>query len=374
MAITDVREAIAWQASHADKADAPITGRIVRAELAILDTRTELARRMNAWPGLSLEDAMPLRVAGALHWLHLSGAEARLAPVYAGEVADQAVVDEIVAAVAIHWDAKLVPWLDHPPQTNEAGRSASFMGGLLWLSQVLGPRFELNEIGASAGVNTMIERYFYDLGGTQVGPADSPMRIVPESAGFTVKHQLTDYDGDGLSELVLTAEVQGHEHFAVEHHILKGSGGKVRPYPGLVDVDIEALQDFDGDGRLDVVSIDRHYPAENCLDMEPIPVGAPPVLYHATKDGTFSATDEVAREFLREQCPSKPRTLVAVDPDDPGALSDLVGNLDQCRLEVLRAARNAAAVPLRSVAETAPDYAALYFSGSPEAGRNGGAR
>jgi glycosyltransferase involved in cell wall biosynthesis len=63
-----------------------------------------------------------------------------------------------------------------------------------------------------------------------------------------------------------------------------------------------------------------------------------------------------------------------VDPDDPGALSDLVGNLDQCRLEVLRAARNAAAVPLRSVAETAPDYAALYFSGSPEAGRNGGAR
>ena len=61
MGITDVREAIAWQANHADRADAPITGRIVRAELAILDTPTELARRMNTWPGLSLEDAMPLR-------------------------------------------------------------------------------------------------------------------------------------------------------------------------------------------------------------------------------------------------------------------------------------------------------------------------
>ncbi|HSG35499.1 MAG TPA: DUF2332 domain-containing protein, partial [Sphingomonadaceae bacterium] len=73
--------------------------------------------------------------------------------------------------------------LDGPPQTNEAGRSASFMGGLLWLSQILGPRFELNEIGASAGVNTMMERYFYDLGGTQVGPANSPMRIVPEWRG-----------------------------------------------------------------------------------------------------------------------------------------------------------------------------------------------
>ena len=75
MGITDVREAIAWQADHADKADAPITARVVRAELAILDTPTELARRMSDWPGLSLEDAMPLRVAGGLHWLHLSGAE-----------------------------------------------------------------------------------------------------------------------------------------------------------------------------------------------------------------------------------------------------------------------------------------------------------
>lgn len=183
MAIVDVREAIAWQAEHAEKADAPITGRVVRAEQAILGTRTELARRMANWPGLVLEDAMPLRVAGGLHWLHLSGVETRLAPIYSGEVTDQAMVDEIVAAVAVEWDAKLAPWLDHPPQTNEAGRSSSIMAGLLWLSQRLGPRFEMNEIGASAGVNTMMERYRYDLGGVEAGPADSPMRLKPEWRG-----------------------------------------------------------------------------------------------------------------------------------------------------------------------------------------------
>lgn len=183
MGITDVREAIAWQADHAAKALAPNTARVIRAELAILDTPTELARRMNNWPGLSLEDAMPLRVAGGLHWLCLSGADRRLAPVYAGEITDQELVDELVGAVAIAWDAKLVPWLDSPPQTNEAGRSASLMGGLLWLSQHLGPKFELNEIGASAGVNTMMERYRYDLGGVETGPANSPMRIVPEWRG-----------------------------------------------------------------------------------------------------------------------------------------------------------------------------------------------
>ena len=183
MEITDVREAIAWQADHAEKAGAPNTARSVRAQLAILDTRTELARRIREWPGLSLEDALPLRVAAGFHWLCLTGAERRLEPVYSGALTDQAAIDALLAAVAVEWDATLVRWLESPPQTNEAGRSASFMAALLWLSQRLGPKFEMNEIGASAGVNTMFERYRYDLGGVDVGPADSPMRIVPEWRG-----------------------------------------------------------------------------------------------------------------------------------------------------------------------------------------------
>ena len=183
MGITDVREAIAWQADHAEKAAAPNTARVVRAQLAILDTRTELARRIREWPGLSLEDAMPLRVAAGFHWLCLTGADRRLEPAYAGELTDQAAIDELVAAIAVAWDAKLVPWLDSPPQTNEAGRSASFIAALLWLSDRLGPRFEMNEIGASAGVNTMIERYRYELGGVTAGPADSPMLIRPDWRG-----------------------------------------------------------------------------------------------------------------------------------------------------------------------------------------------
>lgn len=183
MAITDVREAIRWQADHAAKAFAPNTARVVRAELAILDTDTQLARRMNDWPGLSLEDAMPLRVQGGLHWLVLSGTDMRLAPVYAGEVTDQAKVDALVAELAETYDAVLAPWLDGPPQTNEAGRSASIVAALLWLAERLGRKFELNEIGASAGVNTMIERYRYDLGGVIVGPEDSPMRLAPEWRG-----------------------------------------------------------------------------------------------------------------------------------------------------------------------------------------------
>ncbi len=187
MEIADVRAAIEWQADHAERALAPNTARVVRAELAILDTDTELGRRMNRWPGNPIEDAMPLRVAGGLHWLVLSGTDERLKPVYAGEVVDQAEIDALMVALAEQYDTLLTPWLDGPPQTNEAGRSASIMAGLLWLSQRLGPqrpvKFELNEIGASAGINTMMERYFYDLGGVEAGPVDAPMKLAPEWRG-----------------------------------------------------------------------------------------------------------------------------------------------------------------------------------------------
>jgi hypothetical protein len=183
MDIADVREAIEWQADHAAAAAAPCTARVIRAELAMLDGDTATGRRMANWQGLSLADAMPLRAAGGLHWLLLTGEDRRLEPVYAGLLTDQAAIDAIVADMAVKFDARLMPWLDGPPQTNEAGRSASIMAGLLWLSRRLGRRFELNEIGASAGINTMMGRYRYDLGGVTAGPGLSRMKIAPEWRG-----------------------------------------------------------------------------------------------------------------------------------------------------------------------------------------------
>jgi hypothetical protein len=156
---------------------------VIRSELARLDSDTATGRRMANWQGLVLADAMPLRIAGGLHWLYLSGEDRRLEPVYAGLLKDQGPIDAIVADMAAKYDARLLPWLDGPPQTNEAGRSASIMAGLLWLATRLGPRFELNEIGASAGINTMMGRYHFDLGGVTAGPSLSRMKIAPEWRG-----------------------------------------------------------------------------------------------------------------------------------------------------------------------------------------------
>ncbi|MEP0191453.1 MAG: DUF2332 domain-containing protein [Erythrobacter sp.] len=172
--------AIAWQADHAEEAGAHCTGRVVRALLKVRATPTRLGQKMREWEGLTLKDAMPLRVTGGLHHLALTGADTRLLPVYAGEVTDQDSVDAIVLAMVEDHDAVLTPWLDGPPQTNEAGRSASLMAGILWLAQRVVPRFDLFELGASAGVNTMLDRYFFRLGETEVGPENSPMWITPQ--------------------------------------------------------------------------------------------------------------------------------------------------------------------------------------------------
>lgn len=183
--IMDTREiakAIEWQADGTHKS-APGTARVVRGQLALLESNTKVGRRIAGWPGNPVEDAMSLRLAGGFHNLVLTGADTRLESVYRGLIIDQAQIDALVVAITGDHDDALLPWLEGPPQTNEAGRSASIMAALLWLSVRFGPRFELNELGASAGVNTMMERFWFNLGGTQAGPVDSPMRIVPEWRG-----------------------------------------------------------------------------------------------------------------------------------------------------------------------------------------------
>lgn len=183
MGMEEFAQALEWQARHAEENGAPATARVIRALARVREGDTATGRRIANWQGLTLKDALPLRIAGGLHHLLLSGRDRRLERVYAGQVTDQREVDALVGELVDTFDTVLLPWLDGPPQTNEAGRSASIMAGLLWLAQRSAVRFELLELGASAGINTMLDRYFFRLGETVTGPPGSPMRIEPEWRG-----------------------------------------------------------------------------------------------------------------------------------------------------------------------------------------------
>ncbi|MFM5924444.1 MAG: DUF2332 domain-containing protein [Novosphingobium sp.] len=172
------------QVAYCTASGATVTARVVAALRDLLEREEPgaLLGAIRTWPGAPLADALPLRIAGGIHSLHLKGAEPALAAIYE----DRDGVDDaaIVAAAIRAREAELLPWLDGPPQTNEAGRSANFIAAMLWLADKgLPPRFECLEIGSSAGINRMLDRYHYDLGGVAVGPEPGAMRIQPEWQG-----------------------------------------------------------------------------------------------------------------------------------------------------------------------------------------------
>jgi hypothetical protein len=173
------RGAFLIQQSYCAANAAPVYGRMCAAVAAGLTRATPIGRRILDWPGEPTRDALPLRLFGGLHALVQAGQDAGLASVYAGEVTNQAAIVAILERVLAEHEVALLPWLDGPPQTNEPGRSAALMLGLLEVARRHGPKVELLEIGSSAGLNLLIDRYRFDLGGTVLGPADSPVTITP---------------------------------------------------------------------------------------------------------------------------------------------------------------------------------------------------
>ena len=179
-----VARAFENQVAYCRDNGAQITALVCKAlcELLESDRGGAVMRRVRRWAGPALADALPLRVAGGLHALQLRGDAPSLAPIYEGLGPNNA-VDLIADAIERH-EPFLMPWLDGPPQTNEAGRSSCFAAAFLWLvDHGLPGHFDLLEIGSSAGINLMMRRFRYDLGGFRIGPKNARMQLTPEWRG-----------------------------------------------------------------------------------------------------------------------------------------------------------------------------------------------
>lgn len=76
-----------------------------------------------------------------------------------------------------------------PPQTNEIGRAGVLIGGLLEVARITGLPLRLRDIGASAGLNLLLDRFAYDLAIGGWGDPSSPVHLrtpwsgVPPSLG-----------------------------------------------------------------------------------------------------------------------------------------------------------------------------------------------
>lgn len=169
---------IAW----CDSLGSPFTARVLSVLVADLAAGGDTARMIGDWPGDPMIDALPLRCAGALHALVLSGVVPALAAVYPPTV-DKGRLEPVLKAVLKTHTAFIRSFLGSPPQTNEVGRSGVLLGGFLEIAKVTQRPLRLLEIGGSAGLNLVWDLYSYRIGDSAWGDPSSPVLIAPEWTG-----------------------------------------------------------------------------------------------------------------------------------------------------------------------------------------------
>ncbi len=180
-----VRQAFVDQVRYCDQLGSPFTARVCRACLDALEDATPIAGTIRDWPGNPdpRADNLPLRVAGALHHLARSGESSALKGVYPPNRVDEEALRSVIAQAFREHEETIRAYLASPPQTNEVMRSAALLPGLLAIARRTQLPVELYEIGSSAGVNLILDRYRYEFGSARWGDPASPLLIKPEWHG-----------------------------------------------------------------------------------------------------------------------------------------------------------------------------------------------
>jgi hypothetical protein len=177
-----IRRHFLVQSEACESLGSPFTASVCRVLAKVLDETTTVGRRVLSWPGNPRDDALSLRLCGGLHALVLSGADPALASAYPPHQTE-ANLDGLIAAAIARNDISLDRAMDSPPQTNEIARSAMLLPGFQAIARELTLPLDIFEIGSSAGLNLLFDRFAYDFGGNGWGDRASPVRLAPEMRG-----------------------------------------------------------------------------------------------------------------------------------------------------------------------------------------------
>jgi len=126
-----------------------------------------------------IHDAIPLRLAAAVHRIVLSGRDERLArhyPSVGGKPGNDFTAD-FIAYMRDHID-EIDLALTQQVQTNEVGRSIVHLTMSHWLTTQEIPTFDFLEIGASAGLNLNFDKYYACSGQLRMGDSQSAVRFM----------------------------------------------------------------------------------------------------------------------------------------------------------------------------------------------------
>jgi hypothetical protein len=130
--------------------------------------------------GVPILDALPLRVLGAVHAMVLGGRAAALAAFYpsaGGHFEAEGAFRALCDLCEVHRDELRDAAATLRVQTNEVRRSAVLAPGFLRVAARTGLPLRIREIGSSAGLNLLFDRYRYELGAHRWGDAAAPLVI-----------------------------------------------------------------------------------------------------------------------------------------------------------------------------------------------------
>ena len=209
--MNDVIQAFQEQARYCSQLGSLFTARLCASFVERLDHSTATGRLLLQWPGDPgpKADSVPLRMMGALHALARDGRHAELAACYPPHPIPD--VDTVWSAIAPLLDAEqshFEEYLRHAPQTNEVGRSTVLMAGLLEVASCTKTPLRLFEIGASAGLNLILDRYRYRFGDAEWGNPSARLCLAPAWSGdappVNVDINVVDRRGVDLNPLNLS--------------------------------------------------------------------------------------------------------------------------------------------------------------------------
>jgi hypothetical protein len=126
------------------------------------------------------ENVYHIRLLGGVHRLVLTGAAPELARHYpsVGGDGDAEAAWPFVRELLAKRPPVVLDALTRPPQTNEVGRSAPLVGGLLVVARDTRLPLRLRELGSSAGLNLWFDRYWFSQDGRGWGDPTSTVRFV----------------------------------------------------------------------------------------------------------------------------------------------------------------------------------------------------
>ncbi|HSJ71068.1 MAG TPA: DUF2332 domain-containing protein [Acidimicrobiia bacterium] len=208
-----IREAFIHQIGWCESLGSPLYRDLLTVALDDLDAGGAVADVVEAFPVDPMGAALALRLMGGVHRLVLMGLAPELAIHYpsVGGSPDAATVGaDFLAVIGAH-NGYLRDALSVAPQTNEIGRCAVLLPGLMYALDREQREVRLFDIGASGGLNLLLDRYRYEMGSWTWGNPTSPAVITSEWSGpapATREFSIVERRGCDLSPIDVTRDEQ----------------------------------------------------------------------------------------------------------------------------------------------------------------------